>query len=385
MVVYFDTTLRDGCQQSNISVTNDDRMLILEEISKLNMDYIELGWPGINTNSDKFIQECNRSSRDNYVLFGSTRRSHLKAEDDLNLRKLVEYDNLNTVCIYGKTWDMQVRDVLSISLEEGLDMIHDSISFLKKNGKTVIFDAEHYFDGYMSNPEYSMRCLEVAASSGADYFVMCDTNGGTLPDKVINIVNATKIAGDNIKLGVHMHDDAGCAVANSTLVATLDHDIMIQETINGYGERTGNANLCTVIPNITLKVGIPTNIIVSQLTSVSNTISKIMGIDNYKLPYVGLHAFSHKAGTHVNSVMKNSSTYEHIDPGIVGNERKILLSESSGSSNIIHRGITLGYTREQILPYIEEILRQIKEFESDGRLIEDYPETILSIYKIHCH
>ncbi len=304
----------------------------------------------------------------NIVAFGSTRKAKLKAYEDPNLNALLEADT-EYVCIFGKSWDLHVKVALKTSLEENLRMIRDSIEFLIDHGKRVIFDAEHFFDGFKENPEYAMKTLESAEQAGAECIVLCDTNGGALPLEVKDIVEKVREKIET-KLGIHAHNDSDCAVANS-IVAVLSGVRHVQGTINGYGERCGNANLCSVIPNLKLKLGV--NCIddekLKKLTEVSRYVSEIANLaHSHSMPYVGDYAFSHKGGVHISAVLKNPRTYEHIDPSLVGNKRKIVVSELSGRSTIIAKAKELGldFKEEKAV----EIVKLIKELENQGYMFE---------------
>ncbi len=302
------------------------------------------------------------------VAFGSTRRANLKADEDPNLNALLEAET-KYVCIFGKSWDLHVKVALKTSLEENLKMIRDSIEFLIDNGKKVIFDAEHFFDGFKDNPTYAMKTLEVAQDSGAECIVLCDTNGGMLPHEVKEIVES--VAGKiDTKLGIHAHNDSDCAVANS-IVAVLSGVRHVQGTINGYGERCGNANLCSIIPNLKLKLGIDciSDENLKKLTEVSRYVSEIANLaHNHSMPYVGDYAFSHKGGVHISAVLKNPRTYEHIDPSLVGNKRRIVVSELSGRSTIIAKAKELGLDFKE--EKAREIVKMIKELENQGYMFE---------------
>ncbi len=302
------------------------------------------------------------------VAFGSTRRVKFKAEEDPSLNALIEAGT-EYVCIFGKSWDLHVKVALKTSLEENIRMIKDSIEFLIDHGKKVIFDAEHFFDGFKDNPEYALKTLEAAQDSGAECIVLCDTNGGALPLEVKKIVE--EVAGRiETKLGIHAHNDSDCAVAN-TIVAVQSGVRHVQGTINGYGERCGNANLCSVIPNLKLKLGIDCidNENLKKLTEVSRYVSEIANLaHSHSMPYVGDYAFSHKGGVHISAVLRNPRTYEHIDPSLVGNKRRIVVSELSGRSTIIAKARELGLDFKE--EKAREIVKMIKELENQGYMFE---------------
>lgn len=336
----FDTTLRDGSQSENISYSLADKLAIAKELDSFGVDYIEGGWPGSNPKDVEFFKEVKKLNlkTSKICAFGSTRHTKNTPENDPNLKALVE-SGAATFVIFGKSWDFQVKEALKVSLEENLLMIESSIKYLSKFGD-VIYDAEHFFDGFMSNSNYARETVTTAAKAGAKVIVFCDTNGGTLPH---NIASITKSAKDDIfhvskkiRIGIHPHNDCGLAVANA-LAAVEAGATHVQGTINGFGERCGNVDLIPVIANLKLKLGYNCcNDSLDQLTSLSKKVYEISNIvprDNQ--PYVGKSAFAHKGGIHVSAVARNSATYEHINPSLVGNETRVLVSELSGKSNIL--------------------------------------------------
>ena len=367
-VELYDTTLRDGVQREGTSFSVVDKLNIAQKLDELGIHYIEGGMPGSNPKDIEFFERAKSLSLAHSVLvaFGSTRRPKAKAEDDENLSALTSA-GVKVVAIVGKSSDLQVTQVLETTLEENLKMIADSISFLKSKGLTVFFDAEHFFDGYKSNPDYSRRCLTVAAEAGASCLVLCDTNGGTLPDEVTAAVKAAKKL-TSVPVGIHTHNDAELAVAN-TLAAVKAGATQVQGTINGYGERCGNANLCSIIPDLQLKMGIDcvTAEQLARLTEVSRYVSEAANLipDSFS-PYVGASAFSHKAGLHVSGVTKWADSYQHIDPAQVGNRQRAVVSELSGKRNIIYKAQELGISLPTQGKETQKLLEQVKRLESRG-------------------
>jgi 2-isopropylmalate synthase len=346
-VEIYDTTLRDGSQLEGISLTVDDKLRIAEQLDVLGVHYIEGGWPGANPKDDEFFQRAPAElglTTSTLVAFGSTRRAKGKTDDDATLRHLVKA-NTGTVCIVGKCWDYQVTDAIQTTLDEGVAMVADSVEFLRAAGLQVLFDAEHFFDGYRRNPEFSLRVLEAAAQYGASTLVLCDTNGGALPHEVATAVSdVVSHFGDDVRVAVHTHDDAGCAVANA-LAGVRSGATQVQGTINGYGERTGNCNLTTVIPNLSLKMGIATIPAdrLERLTPVSHHIAELVNMTmNPQQPYVGTSAFAHKAGLHTSAIVRRKDAYEHVDPEAVGNGTRFVVSELAGRSTLQMKAAELG-------------------------------------------
>ena len=365
-VQLYDTTLRDGAQRAGISFSVEDKLKIAKRLGEIGIHFIEGGWPGSNPKDAEFFARARALDlkRATLVAFGSTRRASTKAESDPNLRALME-SGTRVVTLVGKSWDLHVTDVLNTTLEGNLKMIADSVRYIKSGGQSVFFDAEHFFDGYKSNSEYALRTIEAAAEAGANCIVLCDTNGGALPHEVAVAVKAAKKIG--IPLGIHAHNDGELAVAN-TLAAVEAGATQVQGTINGYGERSGNANLCSIIPALKLKMGI--NCIsdenLARLTDVSRYVSELANIiPDPHLPYVGASAFTHKAGLHVSGMMKHEESYQHINPDLVGNRSQVLVSELSGLSNITYKARELGLD----IPKGERaraVLEQIKALEKQG-------------------
>ncbi len=372
LVEVYDTTLRDGTQGEGFSLSIDDKLMIAGILDELGIHFIEGGFPASNPKDKKFFELVSKKTLKNSKLtaFGSTRKKNVSAKDDAGLNVLAE-TAVNYITIVGKSWDLHVESVLKISLNENLDIIADSIGFLKSCGKKVFFDAEHFFDGFKNNEDYAVKTINTAFSAGADKVVLCDTNGGSLPDDISKIIDKLKtLYKINItRLGIHTHNDTDCAVAN-TIAAVLGGIRHIQGTINGYGERTGNANLSSIIPNLELKAGFKTigKKRLKNLLKVSRLIDEISNNTPVKnMPYVGESAFAHKAGLHANAVLKNPSSYEHIDPSLVGNNRRFLISDLSGKSNIEAKAKELGLDMGVLSASQEaELLNKIKELESLG-------------------
>ncbi len=367
-VKIYDTTLRDGSQGEGISYSVMDKIRIAQELDKLGIHYIEGGWPGSNPKDMEFFLEMSRKQLRNskLVAFGSTRRPHSKAKEDQNLKATLKI-KVRFSAVFGKTWDLHVRDVLKTTLEENLAMIFDTISFLCSEGITVLYDAEHFFDAYQANKEYSVKCLLQAQTAGAKAVVLCDTNGGTMTSLIAGIIREIRPL-INIDLGIHCHNDSGLAIANSLAAVESGAD-MVQGTINGYGERCGNADLIPIIANLKLKLGI--NCIaqekIRELTRVSYFVSEISNMrQRTDQPYVGTSAFAHKGGVHINAVMKNPKTYEHIDPALVGNHRRMLVSELVGKTGILIRAKNLDMDLTKEGPGTKKILKLIQDLEHKG-------------------
>ncbi|MCL0046383.1 citramalate synthase [Dehalococcoidales bacterium] len=345
-----------------------DKLKITQKLDELGIHFIEGGWPGSNPKDDEFFSKAQSLalSHSKLTAFGSTRRPKTKAETDTNLQALANA-GVKVVTIVGKSSELQVTQVLETTLDENLTMIADSIKYLKKKGLTVFFDAEHFFDGFKANPSYALRVLEVAAEAGANCLVLCDTNGGALPNEITTAVEAVRRL-TTIPLGIHAHNDGELAVAN-TLAAVNAGASQVQGTINGYGERCGNANLCSIIPALKLKMGIDcvTDQQLARLTEVSHYVSEVANLPpDAFLPYVGSSAFSHKAGLHVSGVMKWAKSYQHIDPAQIGNKQKVIVSELSGKKNIIYKAKELGLDLPQQGKEVEKLLEQVKLLESRG-------------------
>jgi 2-isopropylmalate synthase len=331
------------------------------------MHYIEGGWPGSNPKDIDFFNAAKSLPLKQSILvaFGSTRHARNKVENDPNIRAMLDAGT-KAVCLVGKSSELHATQVLEITLEENLSMIEDSIRYLKSKGYTVFFDAEHFFDGYKANPAYSLKVVEIAASAGADCVVLCDTNGGSLPQQIAEATAASMAY--NVPLGIHAHNDGEMAVANS-LAAVSVGAVHVQGTMNGYGERCGNANLCSIIPALTLKMGLDclTSEQLAKLAEVSHYVSEIANlVPNQHQPYVGASAFAHKAGLHVSGIMRHEASYQHMDPSLVGNANRVLVSELSGKSNIIYMANNLGYDLSKENDYTKGVLDEIKRLENIG-------------------
>ena len=342
----FDTTLRDGAQTEGISYSVDDKLRIARKLDELGVAFIEGGWPGSNPKDVLFFEQARKEKWQNskIVAFGSTRRAGLKPSEDPSVRALVEAGT--EVCaIFGKSSTLQVLEVLRTTLEENLKMIEDTVAYLRSQGKRVIYDAEHFFDGYDQNPEYALKAIGAANKGGAETLALCDTNGGHLPWEVAATVKAVREHfGSSVRIGIHLHDDSGCGVANS-VAAIHAGAVHVQGTINGYGERCGNANLCVVIPNIELKLkmrALPVGAL-SRLHEVARFVAEVANFaPNDQMAYVGNSAFAHKAGVHVSAMQRHPDAYQHIDPKLVGNEMRVVVSELSGRANVTSKAEELG-------------------------------------------
>ena len=367
-VEIFDTTLRDGSQLEGISLTVEDKLRIAEQLDLLGVHYIEGGWPGANPKDEEFFRRARadlKLSTSTLVAFGSTRRVKGKVDDDPTLRNLVEAGT-SAVCIVGKAWDYHVTEALRTTLDEGVAMVADSVEFLKAAGLRVLFDAEHFFDGYRNNPEFSLRVLEGAVMAGVDCLVLCDTNGGSLPFDIERVVSVVHDHFSDTTIGIHLHNDTGCGVANA-LAAVRAGASHVQGTINGYGERVGNCDLVPIIANLTLKMGVATlpEGRLERLTSVSHHIAEIVNFTlNPQQPYVGASAFAHKAGLHTSAISRRKDAYEHIDPALVGNGTRFLVSEMSGRSTLELKARELGI--EIDAKVLGDVVDQLKRLEYEG-------------------
>lgn len=370
-IFIFDTTLRDGTQGEGISLSADDKLKIAKKLDQLGVHYIEGGNPGSNGKDIEFFQRVKSLNLNaKLTAFGSTRRKNSVAEHDASLLKIVE-SGVPAATLVGKAWDFHVHIALQTTLEENLAMIQESFAFLKRNEIEAMYDAEHFFDGYKNNPEYALAALKAAKQGGADWIVLCDTNGGTMPNEISEIVHRVKEELD-MPVGIHTHNDCELAVAN-TLAAVGAGATQVQGTINGYGERCGNANLCSIIPNLQLKMH--HNVLPPEkLTMLTNTARYISEIANVHMPvgqpYVGNAAFAHKGGIHVSAIMKDSKTYEHIVPELVGNKQRVLVSELSGQSNIISKADALGLNVNANNEKTKKIMDHIKQLEHEGYQFE---------------
>lgn len=374
-VEIFDSTLRDGAQGEGISFSVQDKLNIVKTLDELGISYIEAGNPGSNPKDLEFFQEVKKIKLQNarLVAFGATRRKDISVESDVNLQSLLVAETSH-VAIFGKSWDFQVREILKASLEENLSMIYETVAFLTKNNRKVIFDAEHFFDGYKANPEYALMSLKSAVKGGAICLSLCDTNGGTMPSQIKEIVEKVvkEFAPEGVTIGIHTHNDTGMAVANSVIAVEAGAG-QVQGTFIGIGERTGNANLSTIIPNLELKLGykcLPEGNI-RLLTPYARRIAEIANVTlEETMPYVGQTAFAHKAGMHIDAVTKNTTAYEHVSPELVGNERVFLMSEVAGRSMIIEKIKKFDKTITKDSPVAAAIIQQVKELEHEGYQFE---------------
>jgi len=371
-IIVYDTTLREGDQSEYINFSIEDKLRIASRLDEFHMDYIEGGWPGANPKDEAFFKKASSLTLHHakLVAFGMTRRAKVPADKDRNIRAIIS-SGVKTATVVGKTWDLHVRDALGISFEENLDLIYDSISYLKRHLEQVFFDAEHFFDGFLSNQSYALRCLDAAREAGADYAVLCDTNGGMIPSQIREIVGRVRDY-RRMPLGIHCHNDTDMAVAN-TLAAVEESATMVQGTINGYGERCGNANLCSVIPNLTFKMGLEC-IDEESLRGLRDCSRFVAELANQtpirQQPYVGESAFAHKGGIHVSAVVKNPRTYEHIPPEAVGNRRRILVSDVSGKATIEEKGKEYDLDLAGRDTVTKEILKTLKDLEKQGYRFE---------------
>lgn len=367
-VTLYDTTLRDGTQGEGISFSVLDKIRVAERLDAFGIHYIEGGWPGANPKDIEFFAEARkrRWSHAKIAAFGRTRPPGTLAEKDPLTLDLLNAQS-PVVTIFGKSWRLHVHEVLKISEAENREMIADTVRFFKKHGREMIYDAEHFFDGYKDSADHALATLAAARDAGAEYVVLCDTNGGSLPDEVAQITRAVRDAmGSNIGVGIHTHNDGGLGVANA-LAAVREGALQIQGTINGYGERTGNCNLTTVIPNLQLKMKLNLVPDLSRLRALSQFVDELANLPHdIRAPFVGSTAFAHKAGVHANAVMKLAESYEHITPGSVGNIQHILISEQAGQSNILMRLADLGYNSEKGSPEAKKVLEELKHLESEG-------------------
>jgi 2-isopropylmalate synthase len=372
LVKLYDTTLRDGTQSEDISFQVEDKVRIALELDQIGVHYIEGGWPGSNPKDIAFFKEIKKEtlSQAKIAAFGSTRRAKTTPDKDNNIRTLIQSEP-DVVTIFGKTWDFHVREALRISLDENMELIYDSLAFLKQNVAEVVYDAEHFFDGYKANPDYAIKTLLAAQDAKADCIVLCDTNGGTLPFEVGRIIEAVKKQ-ITIPLGIHAHNDSECAVANS-LVAVEHGAIHVQGTLNGFGERCGNANLCSIIPALKMKMGREciTDAQMKRLRTISRYVYELANlVPNKHQPYVGNSAFAHKGGVHVSAIQRHPETYEHMRPEVVGNITRVLISDLSGRSNILAKAEEFNLDIDSKDPLTLEILEEIKELENKGYQFE---------------
>ncbi len=365
-VTIYDTTLRDGTQGTGISFSVLDKIRVAERLDAFGVHYIEGGWPGSNPKDAAFFAEASQRVWNNAKItaFGMTRRGKAKVEEDAQVQLLLDAKT-PAVTIVGKTWPLHVIEVFQVTLEENLSMISDTVAYLKRHGREVLYDAEHFFDSFREDPEYSLATILAAQKAGADLIVLCDTNGGCLPEFVEEVTRrAIEALGGPV--GIHTHNDSGLGIANA-LAAVRAGACQVQGTINGYGERVGNCDLTTLMPNLQIKCGIPLGLDLTRLKELSGFVDELANVQhNIRAPYVGTAAFTHKGGLHVHAVQKLARTYEHVDPSLVGNERVISISDMSGQSNVLARAEALGLELKKGSPVVNAVLAEVKRLESEG-------------------
>ena len=371
-ILVFDTTLRDGSQSEKISFSAEDKLWIAQKLDAIGVHYIEGGWPGSNPKDVEFFEKAKDLEFQNarLVAFGSTRKPNISCDQDLNLQALLDAET-PAVAIFGKSWDLHVERVVKTTLEKNLAMIRESVAYLKTHGREVIYDAEHFFDGYKNNAPYAMQTINAAVEAGADFIVLCDTNGGTMPWEIQNIIESEYYR-IGARIGIHTHNDCNMAEAN-TIIAVRCGAVMVQGTVNGYGERTGNADLTSVIPILQLKMGLPcmTEENIGHFTELSRYVSEVANMTPFNgRPFVGKSAFAHKGGIHANAVMKISKAYEHIAPEHIGNKRRVLISDLSGKSNVEHKAKELGIELDEKGLDSRKIVLEIKRLEEQGYQFE---------------
>ncbi|WP_136514079.1 citramalate synthase [Geomonas edaphica] len=372
LVKLYDTTLRDGTQAEDISFLVEDKIRIAHKLDECGIHYIEGGWPGSNPKDVAFFKDIKKERliQAKIAAFGSTRRAKITPDKDQNLRTLVESKS-DAATIFGKTWDFHVHEALRIPLEENLELIFDSLEFLKQNMPEVFYDAEHFFDGYKSNPEYAMKTLQAAQQAGADCIILCDTNGGSMPYEIASIVDEVKKV-ITTPLGIHAHNDGECAVANS-IISVQQGIVQVQGTINGFGERCGNANLCSIIPALKAKMrrDCISDAQMKTLRDLSRYVYELANLaPNKHQPYVGNSAFAHKGGVHVSAIQRHPETYEHMRPELVGNTTRVLVSDLSGRANILAKATEFNINLDSKDPVTLEILEDIKAMENRGYQFE---------------
>ena len=385
-VTIYDTTLRDGTQGEGISFSARDKVLLAKKMDSFGIDYIEGGWPGSNPRDMEFFDLIKDESFQHAKIsaFGSTRRANISATNDLQLQTLLQADT-PVVTIFGKSWLLHVTEVLKTTAEENLLMIKDSIGFLKSNHKEVVYDAEHFFDGYKDNPDYALETLKAAIAGGADFLVLCDTNGGTQVKELQSIVKAIDMALPQHKIGIHCHNDCGLGVAVS-LAGIEAGALMVQGTMNGFGERVGNANLTSIIPNLCLKLNYKINAAqhLQYLKEFSNQVDDLAHrIPSRKSPFIGNSAFAHKGGVHANAAKKVARSYEHIVPELVGNKQRILLSDMAGGSSVAMKAKQMGVLIDEKSPLMKPFLLRIKQLENEGHEFENADASFYVLLQEH--
>lgn len=367
----YDTTLRDGTQGEGFQLSGLDKLRIAKRLDEFGVDYIEGGWPGSNPKDVEFFQEAKNLELKNAKLaaFGSTRRANVKVEEDPQVKLLLDAET-PVVTIFGKSWELQVTEILRTTVEENQAMIRDTVRHLCENGREVIYDAEHFFDGYKDSSEHALATLRAAAEGGAACLVLCDTNGGTLPDEIVKICEDVRAKLPEVSIGIHTHNDSELGVANA-IAAVRAGATHVQGTINGYGERTGNCNLTSVIPILQLKMGLEVVPRLEELKNLSFFVDDVSNNPHFaRAPFVGRTAFAHKGGMHVNAVQKLARSYEHILPASVGNQQSILVSELSGQSNILLKAEQIGMPIEKGSPEVAAVLQKVKGLEHEGYSFE---------------
>ena len=385
-VYIYDTTLRDGSQAEGVNFSLEDKIRIAQKLDEFGIDYIEGGWPYANPKDNLFFKKVKklRLRNSKVTAFGSTRKAGKKAKEDPQVESLIKAET-SIVTVFGKSWDMHVTDALGTTLDENLEMIGDTVFFLKKYVDEVIFDAEHFFDGFKANMDYALAVVETAIGAGADWVILCDTNGGTLPNIVYEITREVVKRFPDAKIGIHAHNDSETAVANS-IMAVLAGARQVHGTINGIGERTGNANLCSIIPNLQIKMGfraIPEESM-KRLTELAHFVAELSNMPLPRnMPYVGDSAFAHKGGVHASAVLKKRETYEHIDPELVGNRRKITVSDLAGRSNLIYKLKEFGIEVDERSPELLKLIDRIKEMEKEGYHFEAAEASLELLCKRH--
>jgi len=371
-ILFYDTTLRDGSQAEGISLSSHDKVLIAKRLDQFGMHYIEGGWPGSNPKDMEFFLAVKKAGlrRSKIAAFGSTRRAHVKVKEDVQIKALLEAGT-KVVTVFGKSWDMHVTEVFKTSLKENLLMIYETVAYLKDRKIEVIYDAEHFFDGFKANPEYALKTLQQAAKAGANNLTLCDTNGGTLPHEVRHAILRVKRA-VKTPLGIHCHNDSELAVANS-IQAVGEGCVLVQGTVNGFGERCGNANLMSIIPDLQFKMGLkcfsPAKM--KELSPLSHYVAEVCNLPIVNnQPFTGRSAFAHKGGVHINAMVKNAKTYEHVKPDAVGNYRRYLVSELGGKTNIMIKAQELEMKFQKDSPEAKKIMAEIQRLEYEGYQFE---------------
>ncbi|HUO57921.1 MAG TPA: citramalate synthase [bacterium] len=371
-IVLYDALLREGPQTQGINLSVEDKLALAQALDELGLHYLEGGWPGANPKDTEFFQRAKKLKlKARLSAFGMTRRARHKAHEDTNLLNLVK-SGVSTITVVGKTWDFHVTKALNILLEQNLEIIFDSVKFLKSKTDEVFFDAEHFFDGYKHNPEFSLKCLESALQGGADCLVLCDTNGGSLPEDIDAVVTRVRQRFPQAQLGIHCHNDSDLAVANS-MAALAAGATQVQGCVNGYGERVGNTNLTSLVANLSLKTGYnflkPVRL--ERLTEISHRVDEILNLSpRANAPYVGKNAFTHKGGMHIDAMRKSSKAYEHVNPEQVGNQRKLVLSDQAGRAAVLHQAGARSIKLGKDTPETRAIIDEVKKMESEGYQFE---------------